>query len=165
MNVEFKQNLSEKDFKKAIAIHYFGFKYTYINPAIGVVLLVIFIALNLKFGFLFEPSFLVLVAVALFLIARPWLYVQNVYKSSKTNKTLHKEAIFQFTDEDKIVAIVGENQSTFSLKDLYAFSNKKTLILLYISKTQYFIIDKKAIDEQKQEMITNKMKELGIKKK
>ncbi len=165
MNIEFKQNLSDKDFKKAIAIHYFGLKYTFINPVFGFIILVMFIALNFKFGFLFEPSFLVLVVIALFLMARPLLYIQSVFNNSKTNKTLHQETTFQFTEDDKIIASANENQSIFKLNDLYAYSNKKTLILLYISKVQYYIIDKKVIDNTKQDLIVGKLLELGIKKK
>ena len=37
--IESTQDLSEKDYKKVIAMHYFGYKYTYFNPILGIILL------------------------------------------------------------------------------------------------------------------------------
>lgn len=163
--IEISQNLSDKDFKKAIALHYFGYKYTLINPILGILILSVFAIYGIFNPEIFNEKSIFLILIGLYLVIKPFLYIQNVFKSQKSNTLLSKKTEIRITEENKIIVSAGENVSSFNLSDLYSYFDKKKFLLLYIAKNQYQIIDKTLLTNSEAEMLVRKLKELGIKKR
>jgi uncharacterized membrane protein len=162
--IEFDQNIDDKKYKKAIAIHYFGYKYTYISPILGFLVLIIML-MNLILIGEFQQNQIILAFLGAFFLIRPFLYVQNVFKSIKTKNFGTNETRIKFTDDEKIIVEIGENSSKVNLKDLYAYYNKGYFLFLYIARNQYLIIDKTKLTEEQLENIINILNRLGIKKR
>ncbi len=163
--IEINQTISDKDYKKVIALHYFGYKYTFINPILGILIILITIIFGIRNPEIFDEKIVFLILISLFLIIRPFLYIRNIFKSSKSNKTLMKKTNIKITDDDKIVTTVGENVSTISFKDLYSYFDKKTFLLLYLARNQYLIIDKKIMSNSQVESLINTLNRLKIRKR
>ncbi len=163
--IEFKQTISDIDYKKAIALHYFGYKYTLINPILGAILLLIIVTLVIINSEFFNGKTFFLLLVSSFLITRPLFYIQNVFKNSKSNKMFSKQTNIQITDDNKIITSIGENVSTVKLTNLYLYDNKKTFLFLYIAKNQYLILDKRQMSKTQIENLIKILNRLKIKKR
>ena len=163
--IDFNQNILEKDYKKAIAIHYFGYKYTLINPILGVVMI-----LGLLFGTLtgllsIDNKTLLIFLLGVFLILRPFFYVQNVFKSIKSNKMSSIAVNIKITDDNKMITQNHNNISSINLADLYLYCDTKSFLYLYIARNQYIILDKGQIMKEQVNSILDNLKRLGIKKR
>ena len=161
--IEISQNLSDKDYKKAIALHYFGYKYTWISPILGVLMSITFMISALLNPGTIDNKLIFAILFSVYLIIRPFLYIQNVFKSQKSNKTLLKETEIKITEDNKMITMIGENSSSINLLDLYSYMDKKNFLILYLAKNQYQIIDKRLLKNSESEILTAKLKELGIK--
>lgn len=162
---EFNQAISDSDYKKAIAKHYFSYKYTYISPILG-----IFILLVLLISFLFLPNVisstgLFLFLLATFLVLRPVLYIQNVFKSVKTSKFSSYETNIKITDDDRIITNTGGNLSSLNLADLYCYYDTYPFLFLYVSRNQYLVLDKRQINLKDVEILVRTLDSLNIQKK
>lgn len=162
---EFNQAISDRDYKKAIAKHYFGYKYTYVSPILG---LLLFLALLVTTIFLPDvspetPIFLFLLAA--FLLLRPILYIQNVFKSIKTSKFSSGETNIKITDDNEIITSNNGNLTSLNLADLYSYYDTRPFLFLYASRNQYLILDKRQMNTTDVHNLLRNLNELNIKKK
>ena len=162
---EFIQEISDRDYKKAIAIHYFGYKYTYINPILGIILLLWLFTTTILVPDEIGGNTFFLFLLACLLLLRPVFYIQNAFKSIKTYKLTSHEMKVQLTEDNKITTTSLGNSTTMNLKDLYAYKNSKGFLFLYASRNQYLILDKKQIPLTVTENLLNSLNKLNINKK
>ncbi len=161
-----EQKLSTKDLKKAIRIHYFGYKYTYINPILGVGIVLISTYYLVMRSWLLDKNVIILFLLGIFLILRPVIYVQNILKCLKSSKVSPRnKATIQITDDNKIIASVEDNSTTIDLKDLYSYCDKNDFLFLYLAKNQYFLLDKKQMSADHVHHLTKILATLNIKKR
>ncbi|HLT41480.1 MAG TPA: YcxB family protein [Sphingobacteriaceae bacterium] len=161
---KFNQVISDKDYKKAIAIHYFGYTYTYISPILGIMLLLGLLISTLGFSNVFPEKPIFLFLLSAFLILRPVFYIQNIYKSIKSNKLSSNETNIRITDDEKIITTSNGNLTSINLADLYSYYDSKFFLFLYVSRNQYLIIDKRQIRDNIDGLIKT-LDNLNIKKR
>lgn len=163
--IQFQQTLSDKDYKRAFLRHYFKAKYRYITLVMGYFLLLLSLV-GIIGGILNGPNFLpnsiVLIAFGLVFALSPYLTVRSWTKNIKSSKLFSATTNYQITN-DSIIVSVGENTFTVNLRELYSFYNKDRFLMLYISKVQFYIIDKEKLSIEQTEVITDRLKSLGIK--
>jgi len=162
---EFNQAITDRDYKKAIAKHYFGYKYTYISPVLGllVILGLLIVIIFLPDVFPETPIFLFLLAA--FLLLRPIFYIQNVFKSIKTSKFSSGETNIKITDDNKIITSSNGNLTSLNLADLYSYYDTKPFLFLYASRNQYLILDKRQMNTADVDNMLKTLNDLNIKKK
>jgi len=159
---EFTQTISDNKYKKAIAIHYFGYKYTYIGPVLGCIMLLglLILAIMLPKGYPEPPFYMYFLGA--FLLLRPIYYIHNVHKNYKTGNS-SAETHFKITRDKRIEISNNGNLSSLNLKDLYAYSVSKTFIFLYVARNQYLFLEKRQMDETSIYEMLNNLNSLGIK--
>jgi len=145
--IEITQKISDKDYKRAIAIHYFGYKYTYINPILGLFILFGLLIITLGFPEFRSDTTLILFMLAAFLVLRPILYIQNVFKSVKSNKLSSNEIDITIADNENFSIQINGNLTTMKFEDLYAYNNSRDFLFLYVSRNQYTFLDKRKMIE------------------
>jgi YcxB-like protein len=163
--IEFSQTISDQEYKKAIAIHYFGYKYTYINPILGVIILSVTVFKGINNAGPITHTTVFICLLSIFLLIRPLLYIQNVFKSIKSNKLSSNKVNIKITDDDKIQTEVDDNTSSISMKDLYSYFDSKNFLYLYMARNQYFILDKNNISSNQISDIVNTLNRLNIKER
>ncbi len=162
----FNQLISERDYKLAIAIHYFAYKYTYITPVLGLLMILSFLIVTVvgpKDLFPDPPYILLLLGV--FLVVRPLFYIFNVFNSIKSSKLSLVESTVNITADDTITTSTGGNINSFNLKDLYAYLNAKSFIFLYVARNQYLILDKRRMDQADIDNLFGALVRLNIKER
>ena len=162
--IEFKQSISDSDYRKAIAIHYFGYGYTYINPILGLILLLVVIPLIIASPTSLDYGSIILLVLGLFLMVRPMLYINNVFRSIKSNKMSPTETSIQIT-EDRIVITTQDNIESVHLRNLYAYCNKQTFLFLYFARNQYLVLDKRKMSQAQLEKAVERLEKLNIKRR
>jgi len=163
--IEYTQVISDKDYRKAIAIHYFGYKFTYILPVMGFLIifgLLIYLILMPE-GYPSPPILLYLLGA--YMIFRPLYYIQNVFKSFKTSNLFSNETDITITNDKKIIISNGGNLSSINLSDLYTYANTKNFIFLYVARNQYVIFDKRQMDDSSIAELLFMLTSLNIKKR
>ncbi len=164
--IEFQQTLTDKEYNKAFFKHYFKAKYRYLTPVLGyffIILAIIAIIVGLAIGGDIILNAIVPIVIGLFFVLSPYLTVRSWTKNMKSSKLFSATTNYQITDDDKIIGTIGDNTSTTNLSDLHSFYNKGRFLMLYISKAQFFILDKQQLSLDQIEYITDKLKRLGIK--
>jgi hypothetical protein len=141
--IEFTQTISDGDYKWAIAEHYFGYKYTYVVPVLGVLLILGLLTGAVFFEGLFPETPILLYVGAIIMVIRPVFYIYNVFNSIKTDKFSSSEVSVKVTDDNKIITSTNGNMSSFSLIDLYAYYDTRKFLFLNLSRNQYLILDKR----------------------
>lgn len=162
--IKFSQKIDKKTYMRAIIKHYFAYGYTYIAPIIGIVLFSLSLFLLIRTGEMKESQ-MVFGLLSLILIARPYLYAYNIFKSVQSNNFNSDKTKIQFTDDDKLIVEFGENCSSMQLKDLYAYYIKTNLLYLYSTRNQYILIDLSKINEVELKHIIDTLKGFDIKKR
>ena len=162
--IEFNQVISDKDYLRAIAIHYFGYKYTYISPVLGIILIWGLLIMTLGFPHAFRETPVFPFLLGAFLILRPIFYIQNVFRSIKSNKLSSIETSIKITDDEIIITTNNGNMTVNKLADLYSYYDTKSFLFLYLSRNQYLIIDKRQMRTNVEEL-TNTLDRLHIKKR
>jgi len=162
---EFTQVISDADYKKAIAKHYFSYKYTYASPVLGLLLIlgllvVMFVSPE---GAPRAPVFLYLLGA--FMLLRPLFYIQNVFKSIKTSKFSSKETSIKITEDNRIITDSGGNSTTLNLADLYAYYDTNIFLFLYTFRNQFLILDKRQMSAASVEGLLRSLEFLEVKKK
>lgn len=160
------QILNTEVYKKALYVHYFNFRYTFISPVLGISLLLVLFILWWVHKFDLDYRAIFVILFSFFLISRPTRYVYQLLSSHKTSPDFGKEIQIQFSDEeDKIATTSEHSSSTLSFKDLYAYCDKKRFLFLYASKNQFMILDKNQIRTEDVSMLLYWIRKRGIKKK
>lgn len=162
---EFNQAISDRDYKKAIAKHYFGYRYTYISPVLGLLLIVGLLIMTIFLPDVFPETPIFLFLLAVFLLLRPILYVQNVFKSIKTSKFSSGETNIKITDDNKIITSSNGNLTSLNLADLYSYYNTKHFLFLYASRNQYLVLDMRQMNTTDVDNMLRTLNYLRIKKK
>ena len=161
--MKFTQTISDKNLKKAIYLHYFGSKYTYVAPVLGILL---FLATSVLFVLSPCPEipklggrFILLLLISSCLALRPWYYVQNVFKSISSDTTT-----IEISDDYKLTT--GEKESSFSvtvnISDLHSYAERKNFLFLYASRAQFLILDKKQMTEEQEKTLLGLLTEFQI---
>jgi hypothetical protein len=163
--IEFNQIISDGDYKRAIAKHYFGYKYTYISPILGLLTLLGLITITFLYKGFFSETSIVLYLLAFFMLLRPILYINNVYTSIKTSKLSSNELNIKFTDDAKLITSSNGNQTSLNLADLYAYYNTKLFLFLYLSRNQYIILDKRQLNDSNASLVVQVLDSLKIKRR
>lgn len=162
--MNFTQKINEKDFKKALYLHYFSFKYTWINPILGVLMILIAVCLSIVYK-LFDTNILIVILLGLFLTIRPWWYVRQVLNSGRTDKTCSTEFEVEITDDDKIVTRQGEDYSSICLSNLYAWYDKSPFLFLYSARNQYLVLDKRQMTDDQVHDLTERLDQMHVRKR
>lgn len=162
--IEFNQHLSEREYKRAILLHYFGYKYTYITSVLGAFLFVMMV-LNIIFTQEIDQGKIIPILLSLFLMARPFLYVQNIIRSIRTQKNAFGFTTIKFTENGEIESRAGDNFSSIRLKDLIAYTSKKNFLFLYVARNQFILIDKTKLLDDEFARVIDILKTLGITKR
>jgi len=68
--MEFTQEISKQEYKKAILRHYFAFGFTYINPIVGVTLILVFLFMIFPIQAFEKKSFLYLLGGVFYKISQ-----------------------------------------------------------------------------------------------
>jgi len=162
---EFTQVISDTDYKKAIAKHYFSYKYTYASPVFGLLLilsllLVTFVAPDEAPS---APVFLYLLGV--FMLLRPLFYIQNVFKSIKASKFSSNETSIKITEDNRIITDSGGSSTSLNLADLYAYYDTNSFLFLYVFRNQFIILDKRQMSAASIDGLLSSLESLQIKKK
>ncbi|MCX2746166.1 YcxB family protein [Mangrovivirga sp. M17] len=163
--ITINQTLSDKESKKAIAKHYFGYKYTLINPIIGLITILGIISIWILNSEILNYKFLVVFGLGIYLLLRPVIYIQNVFKSMNSNNKLSDDLKILIDADDRIITNIGENKSIFSIKDLYAYYEVKDFLFLYVSKNMYLIIKRDSVENSEYPELINVLKRHNIKKR
>ena len=162
---EFTQVISDGDYRKAIAKHYFGYKYTYISPILGLLLFLGLLITTIFLPDVFTETPIFLFLLAAFLLLRPILYIQNVFKSMKTSKFSSNETNIQITDDNKIITNTNGNTTSLNLADLYSYYDTNSFLFLYASRNQYLVLDKRQMNTKNVDNLIRTLDSLRIKKK
>lgn len=163
--IEFDQKITEAEYKKAITIHYIGYKYTLINPVLAVLILVSLGVVYFTIPNMVNSMFFVLLALGVYLLARPFIYVYGIYQVIKSTKHAFNRMNIIITDDDRFITKANGDESSFSLKNLYAYSDKKNFIYLYPSKGQFFLLSKRFMEANEVKAVLNSVRRLDIKPK
>ncbi len=139
----FTQNLSDKDLKKTLRIHYFGYKYTLITPVMGGLVSLYLIYHIIANPGLPEPAIWLLLIAGAFFILRPRLYINRIFSNIKARKIAEETMSITLTDDEKISSVVGESQSLIPLKELHRYADKQDFFFLYVSKDNFLVLDKR----------------------
>ncbi len=161
--IRIEQTISPKDYRKIIWIHYFAKKTAYIAPAVGIIAFIVFAESILRDYQNAEVADLILLFIALFVILRPFHYIQRAYKSALTNRILFQRTLIKIDKEDYLRITVEGHESNFKLRGLYRYLEKKDFLLLYSSADQYFILDRRKISDLDYSAIIGQLKRLNIK--
>lgn len=163
--IEFTQVISDADYKKAIAKHYFGYKYTYISPVVGVILILGLVVLTLISPDESPKAPVFLFLLGLLMILRPVFYIQNIFKSIKSGKFSSNESTITITDDNRIIADTNGDVSSLNLADLYSYYNTKTFLFLYVFRNQFLILDKRQMSTEGMESLLAILESLEVKKR
>ena len=139
--MEFTQEISKQEYKKAILRHYFAFGFTYINPIVGVTLILVFLFMIFPIQAFEKKSFLYLLG-GVFLLLRPWIYVNQI-------ASMHKKGIMKFELNNLEEMTISQNGSStsFFIKELYAYADRGEFLFLYLTKYRFHVIDKQQADQ------------------
>jgi len=135
--MEFTQEMSRSDYKRAILKHYFAFGFTYINLVMGILLIAAFIYKLFPLEAFENKSFLYLLG-GVFLILRPWIYVSQIASVYRQG-----EMKFEINEEDELTLSQNGKSSTINIKELYAFADRGQFVFLYMTKFRFHVIDKR----------------------
>jgi hypothetical protein len=163
--IVFTQMISDGDYKKAIAKHYFRYKYTYISPILGFLMLLVLVIIHFVYEDFFSETSVILFLLSLFMLLRPIFYIQNVFRSIKTSKISSNEANIKITDDDKLITDSNGNQTSLNLADLYAYYDTKIFLFLYLSRSQYVILDKRQLNNSNANLVVQVLDSFKIKKR
>jgi hypothetical protein len=163
--IEFTQMISDRDYKKAIAKHYFGYKYTYISPILGLLILLCLLTLHFVYKGFFHETSIFLYLLAFFMLFRPILYIKNVFNSFKTSKFFSNEVYIKITDDAKLMTNGNGIETSINLADLYAYYNTKIFLFLYLSRNHYIIIDKRQLNNSDVNHVVHALDSFKIKKR
>ena len=158
--IEFEQKISNKDYFKAITIHYFGYKSTIVTPALGLLLLIAFIFKQ------FETVYFTIVGIlwAVFLLVRPFFSIFKTYSEyKKSNPELKNEKI-KFFGEDSLTIESGSKSSAIKVLELFGYREKSKFLFLYITQTDFLIIDKEQLPKGKLPQVITLLINSGINK-
>jgi hypothetical protein len=161
----FSQQLSDKDLRNALRIHYFGYIYTLITPVLGALISLYFIATMIIQPESFNPSKLLLLIAGLFFILRPRLYITNIFRAIRSQKNAEFPATINLTEDNKIESHVGESSSTISLEELFAYADKQNFLFLYVTRNNFLILDKREMPVGMHEKLISLLLIFRIKKK
>lgn len=163
--IEFSQRISDGDYKKAIAKHYFGYKYTYISPILGLFMLLGILTIQIVFDGFFSESTILVYLLALFMLLRPIIYINTVFNSIKTSRASSNEMNIKITDDSKLITDSDGNQTFSNLVDLYAYYDTKIFLFLYLSRNQYVILDKRQMKSSNAAFVIQLLDSLKITKR
>jgi len=109
------------------------------------------------------PVFLYLLSA--FMLLRPLLYVQNVFKSIKTSKFSSNETSIKITEDNRIITDSSGNSTSLNLADLYAYYDTDIFLFLYVFRNQFIILDKRQMSAASVEGLLRSLESLEVKKK
>ncbi len=135
--MEFTQEISKQEYKKAIMRHYFAFGFTYINPIVGVTLILIFLFMIFPTQAFEKKSFLYLLG-GVFLLLRPWIYVNQI-------ASIHTKGImkFELNNLDEMTISQNATSTSFFINELHSYAYRDEFLFLYLTKYRFHVIDKK----------------------
>ncbi len=160
--IEIEQKVTKAEYIKAVTIHYFGYKYTLINPVLGLVILILLSMAGIIVPEMINPSFYILLALSVYLLLRPLIYIQSVYQAAKSSKSFFEPTQITITDEEKISASANGDETSVYLKNLYAYYNTKDFIYLYYSKAQYLLLNKRYMEPRQVKEVVSIIKQIGV---
>ncbi|GEM_PF-1335488 len=163
--IEFSQRISDGDYKKAIAKHYFGYKYTYISPILGLFMLLGILTIQIVFDGFFSESTILVYLLALFMLLRPIIYINTVFNSIKISRASSNEMNIKITDDSKLITDSDGNQTFSNLVDLYADYDTKIFLFFYLSRNQYVILDKRQMKSSNAAFVIQLLDSLKITKR
>jgi len=161
----FTQHLSDKDLRRALRIHYFGYKYTLITPALGALVALYFLVDLVIHPDQFNPSKLLLLIAGLFFILRPRLYITNIFRNIRSQKISESPATIRLTEDEKISSQVGESNSVNALQELFAYADKQDFLFLYVARNNFLILDKRLMPQGMLEKLISLLLHHRIRKK
>ena len=161
--IEFEQKITSVEYTKAVAIHYFGYKYTLINPVLGFTILILLGIVSVTTPEMINTTFFILLVLAVYLLLRPLIYIQGAYQATKSNEAFFELTQITITDDEKMIARANGDESSVYLKSMYAYSDTKDFIFLYYSRVQYFLLNKRYMKSNQIEEVVSKIERLGIK--
>jgi hypothetical protein len=161
----FTQKLSDKDLRRTLRIHYFGYKYTLITPVIGALVSLYFIFTLIRDPESYEHTTLLLVIAGVFFLLRPRLYINKIFSNIKSQKISEGTMTIQLTDDEKVISSIGQTQSVIPLKDLYAQADKQDFLFLYVAKNNFLALDKREMPGAMLQKIKDILKRYNIRKR
>jgi len=161
----YTQHLSDKDLRRALRIHYFGYKYTLITPALGALVALYFLVDLVIHPDQFNPSKLLLLIAGLFFILRPRLYITNIFRNIRSQKISESPATIRLTEDEKISSQVGESNSVIALQELFAYADKQDFLFLYVARNNFLILDKRLMPQGMHSQILSIFAKFRIKRR
>lgn len=161
--IEFEQNTSNKDYFKAIKIHYFAYKSTMINPILGILLLAVIIYKTIQeqaIGYLTIAFFL----WSVFLIVRPFFSIYSTYSKNKKANPNSLPTKIKMVDDNKLIVETAGKSTEFNFLELFGYRDKGKFLFIYITQIDFLVIDKQQLPENKLSSITAFLKNTGISK-
>ena len=162
---EFTQVISDADYKKAIAKHYFSYKYTYASPVLGLLLILGLLVVTFVSPEEAPKAPVFLYLLGAFMLLRPLFYVQNVFKSIKTSTFSSNETRIKILEDNRIITGSNGNLTSLNLADLYAYYDTDIFLFLYVFRNQFIILDKRQMSAASAEGLLRSLESLQIKKK
>jgi len=162
---KFTQKLSDQDLRKALRIHYFGYKYTLITPIMGAAVSLYLLYLIINSPWPPEPTMWLLLIAGAFFILRPRLYINRILSNIKSQKMFAGSMSIELTEDERIIATAGDSMSVMPLKDLYGFTNRQDFLHLYLAKNNFLILDKREMSETMLEKLISLLEKHAIRKR
>lgn len=161
----FTQQISDEDLRKALRIHYFGYKFTLITPVLGALISLYFLVNLITQPDAFNPSKLLLLIAGVFFILRPRLYITNIFRAIRSQKNADLPANIELTEHETLVSRVGESSSIIALKELFAYADKQDFLFLYVGRNNFLILDKRVMPELMYQQMVRIFEHYRIKRK
>jgi len=153
--IVFDVKLNEDDVVEFQKAHYSrlvkpGLRYSLI--AIIAVLFVINVILDIQSGYYYSLTGALLGIILIVLLVTPVAFRFSAKKSLKTNKMLMATHTYTLT-EDEISSFSENNSMNIKWNDLYDFRESKNHFLFYISNNQAFLIPKRFLNNNEQNLL------------
>ncbi len=161
----FTQNLSDKDLRKTLRIHYYGYKYTLITPVLGALVTLFFLVRLALDPQSFEPVVLLVLVAGVFFMLRPRLYISRIFANIKSQKLTGQPLNVQLDDDEKIVSTAGDSQSVISLKELHRYAETSDFLFLYVTKNNFLALDKREMPSAMLQKVKSIIEKYRIRKR
>lgn len=144
--MNFKQTITENDYKIAYEFHYKTYKWTKFRPLYGALFILIgsiLIVMNFELAY---AIFCILFGIYMFFAKK--LYVARPLRYSKQNKSFGETIEINLDKEKKMRVISTNEMSEIDLNKILYFYVTYFGILLYRQRNLFFILKKDAMDKE-----------------
>ncbi len=162
--IEFKQLLTETDYRKAAGINYDRYKRSAVILILGIIMILMGVFL-LFFMTYYTTAFGIFgILYGIIVLLRKTFYKRSIVKNVKSGKNFGREIHVTISEDGMIKTSEGSDESKFDLKNFYGYHIGKIGILLYPQKNFFMILKKESLGEKDFSEILEILKNTGVKK-